>query len=88
MAVKEEYLSRQDRYDGQLKDIIGIDPEGLSLQEKMDHTRKYRESQYEQLLDAVYKRRGWTNNGVPKIEHLKELGMDFPELIELVAPHQ
>ncbi|MBT3301733.1 MAG: aldehyde:ferredoxin oxidoreductase [Bacteroidetes bacterium] len=87
-VTEEEYLSRQDRYDGQLKDIIGIDPEGLSLQEKMDHTRKYRESQYEQLLDAVYKRRGWTNNGVPKIEHLKELGMDFPELIELVAPHQ
>ena len=51
-------------------------------------TREYRESQYEKLLDAVYKRRGWTKNGVPKISHLKELGMDLPELIEVVTPHQ
>ena len=50
--------------------------------------RKYREGRYEQLLDAVYLRRGWTNNGVPKIEHLKEIGMDLPELIEVVKPLQ
>jgi hypothetical protein len=28
-------------------------------------------------------RRGWDNNGVPKLEHLKEIGMDLPELVEL-----
>jgi len=50
--------------------------------------RNYREEQYEKLLDAVYLRRGWTKNGVPKIEHLKSLGMDLPELIEVVAPYQ
>jgi aldehyde:ferredoxin oxidoreductase len=87
-VTEEEYLSRQERYDKQLKDIIGIDPEGLSLKEKMAHTRKYREDQYEKLLDAVYIRRGWTPNGVPKVEHLKKIGMDLPELIELVEPHQ
>jgi aldehyde:ferredoxin oxidoreductase len=50
--------------------------------------RKYREDQYEKLLDAVYERRGWTKNGVPKIDHLKNLGMDLPELIAVVEPLQ
>ena len=84
----EEYESRADRYDKQLKEIIAWDPKGKSTKEKMAKHREFRESQYEKLLDAVYKRRGWTKNGVPKIEHLKKLGMDLPELIELVKPHQ
>ncbi|MCK5148777.1 aldehyde:ferredoxin oxidoreductase [bacterium] len=85
-VTKEEYLSLQKQYDGQLKDIIGIDPEGKSIDEKMAATRKFREDQYEKLLDAVYKRRGWTRGGVPTIEHLQDLGMDLPELIEVVKP--
>ncbi|MFC2169382.1 aldehyde ferredoxin oxidoreductase family protein [Acidobacteriota bacterium] len=84
----EEYESREERYDKQLKDILGVDPEGKSTEEKMSIQRKHREEQYEKLLDAVYKRRGWTKNGVPKVEHLKELGMDLPELVEMVRPHQ
>lgn len=84
----EEYESRAERYDGQMKNIIGIDPVGKTTEEKIAITRKYREEQYEQLLDSVYERRGWTKNGVPKIEHLKEIGMDLPELIEVVAPLQ
>jgi aldehyde:ferredoxin oxidoreductase len=50
--------------------------------------REYRENRYEQLLDAVYERRGWTKNGVPTIAHLKNIGMDLPELIEVVTPLQ
>ncbi len=84
----EEYESRADRYDKQMKELIGIDPEGKTTEEKIAITRKYREEQYEKLLDAVYLRRGWTKNGVPKISHLKELGMDLPELIEVVKPLQ
>ncbi|MCF8367293.1 MAG: hypothetical protein K9H16_16005 [Bacteroidales bacterium] len=87
-VTAEEYESRQERYDKQLKEIVGFDPETKTTAEKMAAMRKYRESQYEQLLDAVYKRRGWTSNGVPKIEHLKDLGMDLPELIEVVKDHQ
>lgn len=87
-VTKEEYESRAERYDKQLRELVGFDPEGKTTEEKMAVTRKYRENRYEQLLDAVYSRRGWTKNGVPKIEHLKNLGMDLPELIELVAPHQ
>jgi len=87
-VTKEEYLSREERYDGQMKEILGIDPKGKSIEEKMEITRNYRLDQYEKLLDAVYFRRGWTKNGVPKIEHLKKLGMDLPELIAVVKDIQ
>jgi len=84
----EEYESRAERYDKQLKEILNFDPAGKSTEEKMAVLRRYREDQYEKLLDAVYQRRGWTKNGVPKIEFLKKIGMDLPELIEVVAPLQ
>jgi aldehyde:ferredoxin oxidoreductase len=87
-VTAEEYESRAERYDKQMKEIIGVDPEGKSTEEKMAITRKYREEQYEKLLDAVYLRRGWTKNGVPKIEHLKKIGMDLPEVLEVVKNHQ
>lgn len=87
-VTEEEYLSRQERYDKQLKEIIGMDPEKMTLQEKMAATRKYRENRYEQLLDAVYERRGWNKNGVPTLKHLKDLGMDLPEVIEVVKDLQ
>jgi aldehyde:ferredoxin oxidoreductase len=56
-VTEEEYLSRQERYDKLLKEKQGIDPEGKSTQEKMALLRSYREDQYQQLVDAVYKRR-------------------------------
>ena len=87
-VTKEEYESRQERYDGQLKEKLGYDVTGKTTEEKIAVLRTYREDQYEQLTDAVYKRRGWNQNGVPTIEHLKELGMDLPELIEVVKDLQ
>ena len=86
--TKEEYESRAERYYKQLMEKAAFDPTGKTTEEKMAVLRKYREGQYEKLLDAVYERRGWTKNGVPKIEHLKNIGMDLPELIETVAPYQ
>jgi aldehyde:ferredoxin oxidoreductase len=84
----EEYESRQERYDGQLKEFLNYDTTGKTIEEKMKVMRDYRESQYEKLTDAVYKRRGWTMDGVPKVEKLIEIGMDLPELIEVVKKHQ
>ncbi len=84
----EEYDSRAERYDEQMKEIIGVNPEGKSSEEKVAITREYREGQYEKLLDAVYKRRGWNKNGVPKVEYLKKIGMDLPEVIETVKDLQ
>ncbi|HPV87788.1 MAG TPA: aldehyde ferredoxin oxidoreductase C-terminal domain-containing protein [Bacteroidales bacterium] len=87
-VTEEEFLSRQERYDKQLKEEVGVDPSVLSLEEKRRTLRQYREDRYERLLDAVYKRRGWNANGVPRIEFLQEIGMDLPELIEVVKPLQ
>jgi aldehyde:ferredoxin oxidoreductase len=50
----------------------------------MKHLREYREAQYEKLMDAVYHRRGWDVNGIPTVEKLHALGMDLPELVEVV----
>lgn len=82
--IKEECESRAERYDKQLKEIIGIDPEGMTTEEKMKEVRKYREAQYQTLLDVVYKRRGWTKNAIPTLETLKDLGIDYPDVVEVV----
>ena len=83
-VTAEEYESRQERYDGQLKDLLGVDPAGKSTAEKMAILREYREDQYEKLCDAVYLRRGWTENGIPTVETLKRLGIDYPDVVRVV----
>lgn len=87
-VTSEEYLSRQERYDKQIVDEMDLDPATMTLEEKMAAHRTWRQGRYEQLTDAVYKRRGWTPNGVPTLERLKELGLDvFPEVVEVVKRH-
>ncbi len=79
----EEYESRIERYDGQLQEL-GIDIEGLSTEEKMAKLRAQREERYERLMDAVYERRGWDKDGVPTLETVRQLGIDFPDVAELI----
>jgi aldehyde:ferredoxin oxidoreductase len=86
-VTKEEYESRAERYDQQLKEDVGVDPSDLSTEEKRKLLRKYREDRYEQLVDAVYARRGWNEKGIPKPETLKRLGIDFPDVMALVKGH-
>jgi aldehyde:ferredoxin oxidoreductase len=87
-VTAEEYLSRQERYDKQLKDEIGLDPATMSLDEKRAAVRKYREDRYQKLCDAVYKRRGWTPDGIPTIAKAKALGIDrMPGLVDLLKSH-
>lgn len=83
----EEYESRKERYDSQLKENLNYNPEGKTTEEKIKILRAYREEQYEKLIDSVYKRRGWTENGVPTIKKLTEIKMDLPELIMVVEKH-
>ena len=84
----KEYESRAERYDKQMKELIGIDPAGKSTEEKVRITREFRMKQFEMLVDVVYKRRGWTRNGVPTIARLKELGIDLPEIVAIVKDAQ
>jgi len=86
-VTKEEYESRQERYDKQLKEWMNIDPAGKSTDEKIALHRKYRQDRYQKLVDAVYKRRGWTSNGIPTLETLKRNDIDFPEVVQTVLPH-
>jgi len=87
-VTEEEYDSRADRYDAQLRDKAGIDPSGKATAEKVQALRTYREDQYEKLIDAVYERRGWTPDGVPTFAKLRELGIDLPEVTAVVESHQ
>ena len=80
----EEYESRKERYDKQLKEELKLPVEKMNTVEKLNALRKYREEQYQKLCDAVYERRGWSKNGVPKIEKLKELGIDYAEIVEQI----
>jgi len=87
-VTKEEYESRAERYDKQLTEEVGVDISGLSTEQKMAKLRSYREDRYQKLLDAVYKRRGWTPDGIPTLAHVRKLGIDkVPGVVELLARH-
>ncbi len=86
-VTAEEYESRAERYDQQLREWLGLDPTTMSVEDKMAAHRKYRQERYEKLIDAVYKRRGWTNDGVPTLEKLADLGINFPEVVAVVKRH-
>ena len=83
-VTEEEYESRKERYDGQLVDTYDINIDSKTTAEKVSILRKLREAQYEKLQDAVYERRGWTANGIPTVETVKRLGIDFPEVLDLL----
>ncbi|MBN2305127.1 MAG: aldehyde:ferredoxin oxidoreductase [Anaerolineae bacterium] len=80
----DEYESRAERYDTQLREQVGVDPASLNVEEKVARLRAYREAQYEKLMNAVYERRGWDANGVPTLAKVRALGIDFPDVVELV----
>jgi aldehyde:ferredoxin oxidoreductase len=83
-VTADEYESRQERYDRQLTEVHGEDIDGKSTEEKVALLRKIREEAYEKLKDAVYKRRGWTNDGIPTLATVKRLGIDLPEVVALL----
>jgi aldehyde:ferredoxin oxidoreductase len=84
-VTTEEYESRQERYDKQLIEKHGVDIEGKTTAEKVATLRELREDAYEKLKDAVYKRRGWTADGIPTVATVKRLGIDFPEVLDVLA---
>ncbi len=84
----EEYESRAERYDKQLRELAGIDPVGMATEAKVASLRKYRMDQYERAMQVVYQARGWTADGVPTVARLKRLGIDKPEIVAIVAAAQ
>jgi len=82
-----EYKSRAERYDNQLEEL-GFDISNKSVEEKIKILRKHREDQYSKLQDAVYLERGWNKNGCPTIEKIRELNLDYDDIIDVIAPYQ
>jgi aldehyde:ferredoxin oxidoreductase len=83
-VTNEEYESRAERYDTQLKETYGMDITAMDTQAKVAALRSKREEQYERLKDAVYTRRGWNSNGIPTVATVKRLGIDFPEVLKVL----
>jgi aldehyde:ferredoxin oxidoreductase len=86
-VTAEEYESRQDRYDKQLAEQHNVDIQDKNTEEKLALLRKFREEMYEKLKDAVYERRGWTRDGMPTVDTVKRLRIDFPEVLEVLKAH-
>ena len=74
-------------YNKELVEKHHVDITGMDTEEKSRRLRKFREALYEELKDAVYKRRGWTANGIPTLETVTRLGIDFPDVLELLKAH-
>ncbi len=83
-VTEDEYESRRERYDKQLVEEHEVDIAGKSTAEKLAILRKHREKRYEILKDSVYARRGWTKDGIPTLKTVKRLGIDFPDVLELL----
>ncbi len=86
-VTEMEYLSRKDRYDKQLVEKVGL-PKGqvskMRVEERMAATREFRLDQYQKLSDAVYHRRGWTQNGIPTVQKIKSLGFADKRLLDML----
>jgi len=86
-VTEMEYMSRKDRYDKQLVEKLGLkkeDVDKMGTKEKMEKLYEYRRDQYQKLADAVYYRRGWTPNGIPTPQKMKQLGMDDPKMLKML----
>ncbi len=86
-VTEMEYMSRKERYDKQLVEKQGIpqkDVEKMTVQEKVRILYEFRRDQYEKLSDAVYYRRGWTPNGIPTPQKMKQLGFSDKKMLKML----
>ena len=86
-VTEVEYLSRKERYDKQLKGKLGLNEneiEKMDLFEKIKLLYNYRQDQYQKLADAVYFRRGWTPNGVPTPQKMRQLGFSDGKMLDML----
>jgi len=86
-VTEMEYVSRKDRYDKQLVEKLGLsqkDVEKMTVREKLTVLYEFRRDQYKKLADAVYYRRGWTPNGVPTPQKMKQLGFTDKKMLKML----
>ncbi|MBS3801436.1 MAG: (2Fe-2S)-binding protein [Candidatus Thermoplasmatota archaeon] len=86
-VTKKEYESRKDRYDTQFVEQLGFtkqEVEKMSIEEKIQKLYEYRQNRYQKLMDAVYYRRGWTPNGIPTPQKMKQLGFSDKKMLSML----
>ena len=86
-VTEMEYVSRKERYDKQLVNKLEMsqkDVEKMTVQDKLNILYEFRRDQYEKLTDAVYYRRGWTPNGVPTPQKMKQLGFSDKKMLKML----
>ena len=82
----DEWDVRKEYFEKKLEEA-GLSGEGLSVEEKIIRLQAHRRKEWEKLVDAVYARRGWDRNGVPARETVERLGLDSPEVLEVLEPY-
>ncbi|MDR3076807.1 MAG: aldehyde:ferredoxin oxidoreductase [Synergistaceae bacterium] len=85
-VFEDEWNARPEYFDGKLKEA-GVEPEGMPVKEKIARLQEFRRGQWEKLVDSVYKRRGWNKKGIPTLETARRLGIDYPDVVELLERH-
>jgi aldehyde:ferredoxin oxidoreductase len=78
-----EYLSRREFYEAQLRNLIGADIEGKTDEERLAILQARRREIYEKLTDAVYGEKGYDRDGIPTDDTLRRVGLDRPEHLEI-----
>jgi aldehyde:ferredoxin oxidoreductase len=86
-VTEMEYISRKERYDKQLLEKLRKSPkniEKMTVREKLTILYEFRRDQYNKLADAVYYRRGWTPNGVPTPQKMRQLGFTDKKMLKML----
>ncbi|MDR0648636.1 MAG: aldehyde:ferredoxin oxidoreductase [Synergistaceae bacterium] len=86
-VFEDEWNARPEYFDEKLREA-GTEPDGMTVKDKTAKLQEYRRGQWELLVDAVYKRRGWNRNGIPTLETVRRLGIDYPDVVDLIEKNQ
>jgi aldehyde:ferredoxin oxidoreductase len=75
------YEIEKDYNDKQLSIILSkplVEIQKIKTAEKREILMKHRKEELRKLIGVYYAERGWSNNGIPKVETLKQIGLwDF-----------
>jgi len=75
------YDAEKEYHDSEIRKIIGKPPEDVHKmpgEEKRKVLMNFRREQLRELVQAYYRERGWTTNGIPTVDALTKIGLwDF-----------
>jgi aldehyde:ferredoxin oxidoreductase len=72
------YDAEKDFHDAEVGKILGKpleDVDKMKTKDKREILMNFRKEQLRKLIETYYRERGWNENGVPKVETLKKIGL-------------